>query len=70
MKEIRRASTAIGSDFQPTFSAGSVLICHSLKNLYEVRFVEEEFLHKTLNDKDVCVDYRTTTDIPEDAVNQ
>ena len=31
---------------------------------------EEEFLHKKINNKEVCVDYGNTVDISENAANQ
>ena len=40
------------------------------KKLEEVVFVQEEFLHKKLINKDVYVDYGAMADIPEDAVKQ
>ena len=40
------------------------------KKLEEVVFVQEEFLHKKLSNKDVYVDYGAMADIPEDAVKQ
>ena len=38
--------------------------------LEEEVFVEEEFLHKKISNKDVHVDYGAMADIPEDAVKQ
>ena len=40
------------------------------KKLKEVAFVEEEFLYKKLSKKDVYVDYASTADMAEDAVEQ
>ena len=40
------------------------------KKLEEVAFVEEEFLHRKISNKDVYVDYGAMADIPEDAVKQ
>ena len=40
------------------------------KKLDEVIFVEEEFLHKNICNKDVYMDYGAMADIPEDAVKQ
>ena len=33
-------------------------------------FIEEEFLHKKINNKDVYVDYGAVADISEDVVRQ
>ena len=40
------------------------------KKLEEVVFVEEKFLYKKINKKDIYVDYGATADIPQDAVKQ
>ena len=39
------------------------------RNLEELDFVDEEFLHKKINSKDFYVDYGATEHIPEDACN-
>ena len=40
------------------------------KKLERVVFVEEEFLHKKISNKDVYVDHSAMANIPEDAVKQ
>ena len=40
------------------------------KKLEKVVFVEEEFLYKKINKKDVYADYGATADIPQVAVKQ
>ena len=40
------------------------------KNFESVVFMEEEFLHETIQKEDVSVDLTATMNIPEDAVKQ
>ena len=51
------------------FSYPSLGLLLMERNLEELDFVDEEFLHKKINSKDFYVDYGATEDIPEDACN-
>ena len=52
------------------FSWSSLTLSLIERNLEEVDFAEDEFLHNKINNKDVYVDNGTTEDIPEDANRQ
>ena len=40
-----------------------------LKKFEKVDSVDEEFLHNKMKNKELCVDYSATEDIPEDGCN-
>ena len=61
------------NEFCTAISSGNIQLLQSYIATYRkkhevVVFVEEEFLYKKKNKKDVYVDYAATADTPEDAV--